>query len=113
VLLLLLLEDFSETELPLGEVSLAAEFEEECFCVTTAGAGTTITGADCTITTAGAAPGAAVKDLRRRVLRAHEADSLYFIHRFGFRESGVPDRGIGSHFGGMDSFERNVGNATQ
>jgi hypothetical protein len=60
VLLLLLLEDFSETESPFGEVSLAAEFEEECFCVTTAGAGTTITGAGCTITTAGAAAGAAV-----------------------------------------------------
>jgi hypothetical protein len=43
--LLLLLEDFSETELPLGELSLAAEFEEECSCVTTAGAGATITGA--------------------------------------------------------------------
>ena len=58
--MLLLLEDFSEAESPFGEVSLAAEFEEECSCVTTAGAGTTITGAGWTITTAGAGAGAAV-----------------------------------------------------
>jgi hypothetical protein len=43
--LLLLLEDFSEAELPLGELSLEAEFDAECSWVTTAGAGATITGA--------------------------------------------------------------------
>jgi hypothetical protein len=43
--LLLLLEDFSEAELPFGELSLEAEFADECSWVTTAGAGTTITGA--------------------------------------------------------------------
>jgi hypothetical protein len=59
VLLLLLLEDFSETESPFGEVSLAAEFEEACSWVTTTGAGATITGAG-TMTTAGADAGAAV-----------------------------------------------------
>jgi hypothetical protein len=60
---LLLLEDFSELELPLGEVSLEAEFDDECSdttgAATTAGAGTTTIGAGCTITTAGGA-GAAV-----------------------------------------------------
>ena len=59
MLLLLLLEDFSEAESPFGELSLAAEFEEECSCVTTAGAGATATGAG-TMTTAGADAGAAV-----------------------------------------------------
>jgi hypothetical protein len=39
----LLLEDFSEVELPFGEVSLEAEFEEECSEVI--GAGATIIGA--------------------------------------------------------------------
>jgi hypothetical protein len=42
---LLLLEDLSELELPLGEVSLEAEFDDECSettgTATTAGAGTT------------------------------------------------------------------------
>jgi hypothetical protein len=59
---LLLLADFSELELPLGEVSLAAEFDDECSettgAATTAGAGTITIGAGCTMTTAGA--GAAV-----------------------------------------------------
>jgi hypothetical protein len=47
---LLLLADFSELELPLGEVSLDAEFDDECSnttgAATTAGAGTTTIGAD-------------------------------------------------------------------
>jgi hypothetical protein len=54
----LLLEDFSELELPLGEVSLVAEFDEERS--ETTGAGTATIGAGWTITTAGA--GAAVTD---------------------------------------------------
>jgi len=41
----LLLEDFSEFELPLGEVSLEAEFDDECSEVVTGAATTTGTGA--------------------------------------------------------------------
>jgi hypothetical protein len=67
VLLLLLLEDFSETELPLGEFSLDAEFEEACSCVTTTGAGATTTGAG-TMTTAGADAGAAAVTVSLRWL---------------------------------------------
>jgi len=44
----LLLEDFSEAELPFGELSLEAEFDDECSVVvggaTTTAAGATITG---------------------------------------------------------------------
>jgi hypothetical protein len=43
--LFLLHEAFSEVELPLGELSLEAEFDDESCWVTTAGAGATITGA--------------------------------------------------------------------
>jgi len=59
---LLLLEDFSELELPFGEVSLEAEFDDDRSETTgaamTTGAGATTIGAGCSITTAGA--GAAV-----------------------------------------------------
>jgi hypothetical protein len=52
--LFLLHEAFSEGELPLDDLSLEAEFDDECWWVTTAGAGATITGAGWTIATAGA-----------------------------------------------------------